>query len=219
MKRFASIPLSIGLVLALAVPAFAWHVDTQPGQQTADRSDPNVTAKQYGPGGDPFHRVVVKVSPTKVTFGECFGGVYVPNEEWAIGTTLTVKNLNGDDMGVSITKGERARLPEGDYTGHWSNSREVEKFSITCKPAVVPDPAAITIGFTFDGRNGKTTKVVTIPEGCQYRSPWVYMQPSTPFWVQDRTNGERVRTWNSAIGGNYGPLYKGFTKGITCPTP
>lgn len=211
MKRLGISSITAGmLVLALAVPTLAWHVDVEKGEQTSSRSAPNVTAKQFGPAGDPFHRVVVKVGVGRVTWGECNGFVTVPDEQWAQGTTLTV-----DGTDIAIGRGETAELPSGSYVGRWSNSREVEYFDISCVKAEEPTMKPVTVKLNFVGRDGPDTKKWLIPQGCQYRSGWIYMQPSTRFFVE-RLNGKFIRGWNSSVGGYYGPLYNGFTRGLSC---
>ena len=206
IRTLSTLLLTGAMVVAGSSTVFAWHVDT--GKDAQDVIEPRVTASQRGPGGDPFHRVIVKVSPLR--FGACTGWVEVPDAQWATGTVFTVR-----DMGVSIGKGERATLPAGDYVGDWSNSREVERFTIRCDRAVVT-AQAIDVTFRYVGRDGVQKRKVTIPEGCTYRSPWVYMQPETKFWVQDRTNKTRVKTFSSGKGGYYGKLYKGYVKGVSC---
>ena len=200
------VALTAALTVAGASSAFAWHVDTGKDQQAV--IEPRATASQRGPKADPFHRIIVKVSPLRL--GACTGWVEVPDAQWAQGTEFTVRGTD-----VDITRGERATLPAGDYVGDWSNSREVERFTIRCVRASDTSPS-IDVTFRYVGRDGVKKRKVSIPAGCTYRSPWVYMQPETKFWVQDRTNKTRVRTFKAGKAGFYGPLYRGYVKGVSC---
>lgn len=212
MKKFAPL-IAVALTIAVAAPALGWHVNTGKDQQTVVIKDPVAKASSRGPAGDPYHRVIVKVKPSKVIYGACTGWVKVPDASWANGTTFTV-----DGTSVAIGRGETAHLAAGDYVGRWSNSTEVEYFTIQCDRAIVqPHLKDTVIGFSYFGKKGRTTKVVTIPEGCVYKSPWVWMKGYTKYWVQDRTYGKRLLTERAAKPGFYQPLFQGFKRGVSCP--
>lgn len=208
MKRsITSTALALAATLVISTVAAAWHVDVTAGAR--DPIAPKVTAKSFGPKGDPWHRIVVKVGP--VRYGPCIGSVSVPDAKWANGTTLTV-----DGTSVAIGRGQSAPLPAGDYVGRWSNSQEVEHFTIACRTFTPADSLDVRIGFRFVGKQGIRVIRKTIAPGCTYRSPWVWMKGGTKFWVQDNTNGKRLLTRRAAPPGFYGPLYHGYTKGISC---
>jgi hypothetical protein len=203
------------LTFIVAIPAFGWHVDTGKDHQTVTFNEATATAKAHGPKGDPWFRFVVKSSPASVKLGTCTGWVKVPNQSWANGTTFTVDGTN-----VAIGKGEKAHLPAGSYVGRWSNSNEVERFTIRCEralvPAVLPDN---TVKFTIRivGRNGVRKITRSMSGGCTYKSPWLYAKPQTRMWVnQKQPEFSRLLTRNSGAGGYFGPLYRGYDIGISC---
>ena len=212
MRRITTL---LSLVLALVVGgssvALGWHVTTGEDQQTLTVISPKVKAFERGPAGDPFHRIVVKVSPSKATYGACTGWVEVPDERWAKGTTLYVEGTD-----VAIGPGERATLPEGSYRGTWSNSREVEKFDISCKPAPsLPSKTVVNVKWVFTGRDGRVVRRVLVPEGCTFRSGWNYHRGNTPGRV--KADGKVILRYRAAPPGFYKPLWKGFTPGVSCP--
>jgi len=59
-------------------------------------------------------------------------------------------------------------------------------------------------------------KKVVVPGGCIYRTGWHYEDPYTVLKVK-RGNGTVLAKRNSGPGGYYGPLWKGYPKGMTCP--
>jgi hypothetical protein len=57
---------------------------------------------------------------------------------------------------------------------------------------------------------------VTVPAGCVYRTGWHYERPYTALTVK-RGNGQTLARRSSGAGGFYGPLYRGFEQGLSCP--
>lgn len=176
---------------ATAAPALGWHVSTGDCESAA-------TAWASDPGGDPFLRVVVRNDRS------CFGWVGVPDNAWAEGTVFHVGHRTAG-------RGERIYLRPGSYTGTWSNSSEVEHFTIR------DTAGTVRIGWSGVRRNGRHTRVVDVPAGCTWRSPWVWHLGGTKMWVQDRTHSERLLTKRVAPPGFYGGLWRGYTKGLSCP--
>lgn len=207
--------LTLSLMVAGTSSAFAWHVDTGKDQQQVTHTAAKATARMLGPKGDPWHRFVVKSTPAKTTFGACTGWVKVPNQSWANGTTFTV-----DGTRIAIGKGQRAHLPAGSYVGRWSNSQEVERFTIRCDTAIVP--AVLnenTVKFTIRiiGRNGVRKITRTMQGGCTFKSPWYWVKGNTKMWVnQKQPTFKRIYTGRAAAPGQYGPLYHGYKKGVSC---
>lgn len=206
------LPISIAIAslatLTLASSALGWCVET--GKDSQRVIDPKVHTKVIGPKGDPFYRLVVKVTETKVT--ACTGWVRVPDRDWVNGYVLKVRGTD-----VTVARGERAHLPAGSYVGEWHKGtrvlEEVERFDISCVRAVI-QPHAAKVKWHGIGRQGYSAKTFTVPEGCTYRTGWRWLKGRTMTSVV--VDGERMERFRTAKPGYYGKLYTGFTRGLTC---
>lgn len=211
MKLLNSSLIAVAATVALSTSAFAWHV----GAGSYDQAviEPTATTTQRGPSGDPRHRVIVKVS--KLSFGACEG--YIEDKGWA--GVITASPVRGAAVVARIRGGDGVRhdLKAGTYYYWAANGERADTVNVSCNHGIATAQSrSIAINFGYFGREGRTIKRINIPAGCTYKSGWVYMQPRTKFWVQDTTNQTRVKTWTSGKAGNYGKLYKGFERGVSC---
>lgn len=207
LKTLVSSGLAAFMTFALAGSTLAWHEEVR---VQADRHT-EASAKSIGPRGDPFYRFVVKVRDIKV----CHAQVRIPDERWVTDDTRLVI-----DGGPTLTvPGRWYDIQPGVYDARWywndDTRKEYERVRVPgCVfPAQVP---GVTIGISHVGHNGRTVRVVDIPAGCKYRSPWTWIKGRTVFSVQDRTNKERLLTKRAVAPGFYGKLYRGFTPGVEC---
>lgn len=191
MKKL-SIALAILATAIIATPALGWHVDT--GDCT-----PAPKAIIREPYGDPYGRIVVRNDRS------CRGWVAVPDASWVKGGYLTV-----DGTDVRIGRGESARLKAGSYTGRWTNSSEVEHFTIAAHGQ------SVDVVWRGIGKAGLFKADITVPDGCVYRSGYRWLKGSTKTWVQDRTHATRLATQRVSPPGYYKPLWHGYDKGLTC---
>ena len=203
--------LVTALVVGGSSAAMAWHVDTGSYEQTV--TDPQVKLTTIGPKGDPFYRIIVKVKPAR--FGACQGYVEVPDAKWAQGTTLTVDGTN-----VAIGRGERATLPAGSYVGRWSNSKEIERFKVTCDRAFVPAVLqSYTVKWHGKGKTKRYTQQWTLREDCTLKSRWRFLEGRTMSRVVVKDASGTIvkdKRFRAAKPGFYGRLYRGFTPGVSC---
>lgn len=203
----STIALALIATLLTATAALAWRVDTTPGEVT---SIPTVKAERFGPKADPYFRY--KITVTGVRLGRSTPGtVCVPDARWATGTTFTVDGTN-----VAIGRDECAPLEIGTYVGRWSNSSEVAHFAINQIVRRVPDTK---IKLRVIGRSGPRTSTRTLGIGCVWSTPWLYSKPFTTQTVKRVSPfTQRIKRWNSGPGGDFGPLWRGYTVGVSCPT-
>jgi len=196
-----AIAVAVLAALALALPAGAWHVTTEPGSAEA-------TVKSIGPRGDPKGRIVVKHKTA------AYGYVVVPDKPWAQGSTFIVE-------GKGATAGERIRLRAGRcYTGRWVNARrvrlaEVEHFCIRDA-----SPTAVVVSSHVHRRSGeRVNHVYRVPRGCAYRSGWHAIGGGSWMWVKDKTTREFLMgPRRMAPDGWYGRARLDFRRGLTCPS-
>jgi hypothetical protein len=204
MKKIAS-----ALALALIASAItiapvaagdvkpAWHVTPSDCESVAK-------GKIHEPYEDPFARIVIRNNLT------CKGSVTVPDERWAEGTTFSVGNKTAG-------RGETIRLKAGCYVGTWSNSQEEEQFCI----ANTQGP--VKVAWLFTGKNGPTTRIYTVPEGCSFRSGYKWVKGSTWIKLRNRTDktlliplpGEKTKL-KASPPGFYKAFDYDFEKGMSC---
>jgi len=102
----------------------------------------------------------------------------------------------------------------------------------TPKPPKVARPAARIVGpagdpyfrYVFNNRRSNRPvafvvepwgRKVVVPGGCIFRTGWRYEHPRTMLSVR-RGNGTVLARMSSGPGGYYGPLWRGFERGMTC---
>jgi hypothetical protein len=190
MHRAISIAAALAVIAAAfsVTPALAWEVES-------GDCESRPVASMIGPAGDPWGRMVVKHT--------CKGWVRVPDEDWVAGATFHI-------AGKVLKAGDLVRLPPGTYEGTWSSTPEVEHVTIrdTGRPIVVVWRGA--------GKSGHFKNRYRVPNQCVLKTGWQYLQPESMTWVQDVTNKQRLATQRVAKAGWYGPLYKQYTRGLTC---
>ena len=210
-----AIALALAGVVLIAATALGWHVNVDKDKQQTWVTEPRAVAKDPGPRGDPLYRFIVKVIPGKRMFGPCTGTVSVPDARWAQGTTFTVDGTN-----VALTRGQTSRsLPAGAYVGRWSNSEEVERFTISCDRAFVPaveqvQNVPITTHARYTGKGyQKRCFVVPVVVGGDKRvlkTPWMDLKPNTKYAVILHKKGKNIRGRVAPLGWYQDP-WMGFT--------
>jgi hypothetical protein len=194
-KRLLGVSLALATMASAVVasPVLAWEVEV--GDCLS-----KPWARILEPAGDPWGRIVVGHDRS------CKGWVRVPDQDWVDGATFLI-------AGRVLHRGERAWLPPGQYEGTWSNHDEVEHVDIV--------DTAHSVGITWGGvgKAGPFRLRYTIPKGCVLHTGWQYLVPETMTWVRqkDYTSNQLLASERVAKAGYYGPLYRGYTKGLTCP--
>ena len=247
MKRTTLATLvAMVLVVVMAVPAFAWHAETgktkDPDQVTKTVKPAKVKVREFGPKGDPFHRITVNVgktiTTTITTYGQCHSWAGNPEENWAAGTTLYASPAGTNDRIYIGGPGMRKEMRPGQYdffwkkaNGTWYQGRSPEntnnRYHRKTVPACPPAPAVtssvvrewtpgadVPIHWRFIGRNSPVKKSYSVPENCTFRTGWNYHKGNTKATVKSR--GKTLLRYRSGPPGYYGPLYKGFKQGLTC---
>ena len=86
-----------------------------------------------------------------------------------------------------------------------------------------PSSGTVTCAISWVSDSGRRLKLVTLAPGCVYRSGWFFNVGGTKTWVQawvtsdGRSTQERLATRRVPLPDWYGPLWRGFERGLDCP--
>lgn len=202
------IAMSLALVVAGASSALAWHDETK---AEGDRYV-TTTTREYGPAGDPYHRVTIAAEEVRT----CSGYVRIPDQNWV--TDDTRLEVQG---GPTLTEpGKWYSLAPGIYDAQWQwrfqngqpTRTEYEKVRV---PSCLYTAEVLNSKYTWRvvGKNGVRKMRISVPANCTFKSQWAFHKGSSKAWVWSNTDQRRILTYRAGKAGYYPPLYRGYQKG------
>lgn len=216
MRRLltAAISLSLLATLFVAAPASAHHVKALDCEYDPI---PTLKAERFGPKADPWFRYKVTVTGYRKASLTCKGTLTIPDASWSRRLKPVVVAKHDKELVLARPlAGDTIKMAPGSYVVIWGNGRTTE-FRIQAHMVPVGDT---TFRLGYIGKNGKRLIRVDIPSipGCAWRSGWHYSKPFTKQWVQrNQPFQQRIKTWDSGRGGNFGAITFRPARGVTCP--